>query len=177
MEKLKIDSKMYDIVSVKKSNNLLTVVFNGSFPTEILDGNFEVLTGGKKTCAKLAGFNTIYKTEIVDGKTKITFSNDNSVYTEEPVNDDEFKEVELTEEQKEKIEKQNKISKNKKDISDLRNELSQDDSFFIECIEATLVCKDLPYDENEIKTRHKNRDKIRKQIKTLENELAKLEVK
>lgn len=177
MEKLKIDNKIYDIVSVKKSNNLLTVVFNGSFPTEISDGNFDVLTGGKKTCAKLAGFNTIYKTEIVDGKTKIIFSNDNSVYTEEPVKDDEFKEVELTEEQKEKIEKQNKISKNKKDISDLRNELSQDDSFFIECIEATLAGKDLPYDENEIKTRHKNRDKIRKQIKTLENELAKLEVK
>ena len=176
MEKLKIDNKMYDIVSVKKSNNLLTVVFDGSFPTEILDDNFDVLTGGKKTCAKLAGFNTIYKTEIVDGKTKITFSNDNSVYTEEPVKDDEFKEVELTEEQKEKIEKQNKISKNKKDISDLRNELSQDDSFFIECIEATLAGEDLHYDKNEIKTRHKNRDKIRKQIKTLENELAKLEV-
>lgn len=176
MEKLKINSKMYDIVSVKKSNNLLTVVFDGSFPAEILDGNFDVLTSGKKTCAKLCGFNTIYKTEIVDGKTKIIFSNDNSVYIEEPVKDDEFKEVELTEEQKEKIEKQNKISKNKKDISVLINELSQDDSFFIECIEATLVGKDLPYDENEIKTRHKNRDKIRKQIKTLENELAKLEV-
>ena len=71
-----------------------------------------MLTGGKKTCAKLAGFNTIYKTEIVDGKTKIIFSNDNSVYTEEPVKDDESKEVELTEEQKEKNEKQNKISKN-----------------------------------------------------------------
>ena len=47
MEKLKIDNKMYDIVSVKKSNNLLTVVFNGSFPTEISDGNFDVLTGCK----------------------------------------------------------------------------------------------------------------------------------
>ena len=93
MEKLKIDNKMYDIVSVKKSNNLLTVVFDGSFPTEILDGNFDVLTGGKKTCAKLVGFNTIYKTETVDWKTKIIFSNDNSVYTEEPVKYDEFKEV------------------------------------------------------------------------------------
>lgn len=176
MEKLKIDKKLYDIVSVDKSGNLLTVVFDGSFPTEILDGNFEVLTGGKKTCAKLAGFNTIYKTETVDEKTKIIFSNDGSVYTEESVKDDEFKEVELTEEQKEKNEKQNKICKNKNEISVLRNELSHDDSFFIECIEATLAGEDLPYDANEIKTRHKNRDKIRKQIESLENELAKLEV-
>ena len=169
MEKLKIDKKLYDIVSVDKSGNLLTVVFDGSFPTEILDSNFDLLTSGKKVCAKLSGFNTVYKTEDIDGKTKVIFSNDGSVYTEEPEKDENV-EIELTEEEKAKIEKQNKISA-------LKNELSQDDSFFIECIEATLAGEDLPYKVGEIKNKYSKRAKIREQIKTLETKLAKLEVK
>ena len=176
MEKLKIDKKLYDIVSVDKSGNLLTVVFDGSFPTEILDSNFDLLTSGKKVCAKLSGFNTVYKTEDIDGKTKVIFSNDGSVYTEEPEKDENV-EIELTEEEKAKIEKQNKICKNKNEISALKNELSQDDSFFIECIEATLAGEDLPYKVGEIKDKYSKRAKIREQIKTLETKLAKLEVK
>jgi hypothetical protein len=78
MEKIKIGSaeKLYEIQSIKKSDNLLVIKFAGDIPDAF--GDITLYTSGGIECAALTGYETVY---CADGQT-VTLSNDNSVYKE-----------------------------------------------------------------------------------------------
>ena len=113
----------------------------------------EVLTAGGVTCATLAGYTTIYKS---DGNI-ITLSNDGSVYTEPtpPVEPEPYIPTE------EEIARQAAIQ----EITSLKRELEATDYKIIKCSEYQLVGIDAPYDTAEL---HTVRQALRDRINELE---------
>ena len=95
-------------------------------------------------------------------------SNDGSIYVEpENVTSEP---IELTEEEKIELEKQNKIHSLQLEISTLKSELAESDYIVIKCQEYLLAGKDLP-DEYDIAKFSEERDIIRTKINVLEEEL------
>ena len=78
--------------------------------------------------------------------------------------------IELTEEEKVELEKQNKIHSLQLEISTLKSELAESDYIIIKCQEYLLAGKDLP-DEYDITKFSEERDIIRTKINALEEEL------
>ncbi len=76
MEKIKINSKIYEIQSITQIEpHLLQIVFTGSAP-EKWDDDIVLYTAGDIECATLTGWNTVYRD---DGQT-VYLSDDGSVY-------------------------------------------------------------------------------------------------
>ena len=77
MEKIKINSKIYEIQSIVRIEpHVLQIVFSGSAP-EKWDDDIVLYTAGDIECATLTGWNTVYRDE---GQT-VYLSDDGSVYT------------------------------------------------------------------------------------------------
>lgn len=77
MEKIKINSKIYEIQSIARIEpHVLQIVFSGSAP-EKWDDDIVLYTAGDIECATLTGWNTVYRDE---GQT-VYLSDDGSVYT------------------------------------------------------------------------------------------------
>lgn len=76
MEKIKINSKIYEIQSIARIEpHVLQIVFIGSAP-EKWDDDIVLYTAGDIECATLTGWNTVYRD---DGQT-VYLSDDGSVY-------------------------------------------------------------------------------------------------
>ena len=76
MEKIKINSKIYEIQSIVRIEpHVLQIVFTGSAP-EKWDDDIVLYTAGDIECATLTGWNTVYRDE---GQT-VYLSDDGSVY-------------------------------------------------------------------------------------------------
>ena len=76
MEKIKINSKIYEIQSIVRIEpHVLQIVFTGSAP-EKWDDDIVLYTAGDVECATLSGWTTIYRDE---GQT-VYLSDDGSVY-------------------------------------------------------------------------------------------------
>ena len=117
------------------------------------------------------GYTTIYKS--IDDKI-VLLSNDGSVYDDSSTPSvSENTTVELTEEEKIELERQNKIYSIQSEINDLKSQLAETDYIVIKCQEYELAGKDLP-DEYDIIKFSKERDSIRKQINELEKELSEI---
>lgn len=114
MDKIRIssdDSGLYDIKSIAYSGeNLLVIEFNSAIPASF--GDIVAMTESGSIYAEFNGYSTVYRTE----GNIITLSNDESFYTESttPIVEEP---VELTDEQKAEIEKQNKINEINQKIS------------------------------------------------------------
>ena len=116
-------------------------------------------------------YNTIYKN--IDDKI-VLLSNNGSVYDDSSTPSvSENTTVELTEEEKIELERQNKIYSIQSEINDLKSQLAETDYIVIKCQEYELAGKDLP-DEYDIIKFSKERDSIRKQINVLEKELSEI---
>ena len=77
MEKVKINSKIYEIQSIARIEpHVLQIVLTGSAP-EKWDDDIVLYTAGDIECATLTGWNTVYRDE---GQT-VYLSDDGSVYT------------------------------------------------------------------------------------------------
>lgn len=76
MEKIKINSKIYEIQSIARIEpHVLQIVFAGAVP-EKWDDDIVLYTAGDIECATLTGWNTVYRD---DGQT-VYLSDDSSVY-------------------------------------------------------------------------------------------------
>ena len=76
MEKIKINSKIYEIQGITRIElHVLQIVFSGSAP-EKWDDDIVLYTAGDVECATLTGWNTVYRD---DGQT-VYLSDDGSVY-------------------------------------------------------------------------------------------------
>ena len=116
-------------------------------------------------------YNTIYKN--IDDKI-VLLSNDGSVYDDSSTPSvSENTTVELTEEEKIKLERQNKIYSIQSEINDLKSQLAKTDYIVIKCQEYELAGKDFP-DEYDIIKFSEERDSIRKQINELEAKLSEI---
>ena len=116
-------------------------------------------------------YNTIYKN--IDDKI-VLLSNNGSVYDDSSTpSASENTTVELTEEEKVELERQNKIYSIQSEINDLKSQLAETDYIVIKCQEYELAGKDFP-DEYDIIKFSEERDSIRKQINVLEKELSEI---
>ena len=115
MDKIRIssdDSSLYDIKSIAYSGeNLLVIEFNSAIPASF--GDFVAMTESDTVYAEFNGYDTVYKRE----DNVITLSNNGSFYTEQPKIPISEDPVELTDEQKAEIERQNKINEINQKIS------------------------------------------------------------
>ena len=84
-----------------------------------------------------------------------------------------FKESEISEEEIEIQEKQDKINKMQRKTSILKQQISDTDYKIIKCYEYNLVGLELPYDISEL---HRSRQSMRDEINALEKELKEGEV-
>lgn len=99
----------------------------------------------------------------------------NDVYTEPEDNRDSTTEIlnrELTEEEKEEMERQSKILNIKYQIESLKSQLNDTDYIFIKCYEASLVGEEI--NEYDLESIHNTRQSLREQINSLEAELQNL---
>lgn len=119
MDKIRILNKEYDINSIAYNGaNLLAIDFVSEVP-ESYKGTFELLTESDTVYADIEGYDTIYK---IDNNVVI-LSNDNSVYPETVITTNiPTESVELSEEQKAEIERQNKINEVNSQIYAINNE-------------------------------------------------------
>lgn len=107
MDKVRIKNETYDVIEVSTpASNLLSIRFALNLQAEKIQfgGDIVLMTSGNVECATFSGYETLYKAE----KDTLTLSNDGSVYVE-PVAESVPEPVELTDEQKAEIEKQEKI--------------------------------------------------------------------
>ena len=107
MDKVRIKNETYDVIEVSTpASNLLSIRFALNLQAEKIQfgGDIVLMTSGNVECATFSGYETLYKAE----KDTLTLSNDGSVYVE-PVAEPVPEPVELTDEQKAEIEKQEKI--------------------------------------------------------------------
>jgi hypothetical protein len=158
MEKIKILNEELEIVSISVSGGNLLVI---KFP-EVTDlskkdlSEIEVLTAGGVSCATLAGYTTIYKTD----SNSVILSNDRSIYTEpEPI-----VEPEPYVPTEEEIARQAAMQ----EIASLKKDLDATDYMVIKCSEYQFAGLDSPYDIVEL---HVTRQMLRDRINTLEVDL------
>lgn len=116
MEKVIVNGTDYAIKDIAKSNNLLKITY--ATDKAPASDKVELYTSGGELAATFRGFDTIYKEDDMT----VTYSNDGSVYVE-PVVEPTPEPVELTDEQKAEIEKQEKIS-------DLESQIAEVDAEF-----------------------------------------------
>ena len=111
--------------------------------------------------------SVVYKEES-DGVTFILTTDKNDIYVE-PVEPEPYV---PTEEEIADQERQRKIVEISNQIDTLKSQLSDTDYIFVKCYEASLV--DESVDEYDFEALHTERQSIRKQINTLEDELKSL---
>ena len=169
-----LDKDNYYFGSITKENNNVIQIKFDTIPDEnILISGFEILNEHNNfsmTGDYYYGYNTIYN--IIDDNT-VLLSNDGSIYIpSEESNDfnDSVQDVELTDEEKSAIEKQNQIYEIQNKISILKNELNESDYVIVKCQEYLLAGKELP-NEYDIESYSEKRDNIRLQINELEMQL------
>lgn len=133
-----------------------------------LDKKGELDIGGKE----YTGFTTVYRNDSETEKYNgYQLSNDGSVYVEkEP-------EIDLeptpTPEEIKENERQNKINSIISQIQSLKNQLAQTDYIFIKSYEASTVGEVL--EDYNLQDIHLQRQNLRNEINTLENELLEME--
>lgn len=169
------DKYFYALIT-KENKNVIKLIFEEKPSDDILVGGFEILNENNNLSMSgdyYYGYNTIYN--VIDDNT-VLLSNDESVYvkTIENENTDINIAVELTEEEKAIIEKQNKINELNDKIHTLKNELLESDYVIIKCQEYLLAGKEIP-NEYDIVNYNEQRDLIRSQINELESELETLQ--
>ena len=177
MEKIKFlldeSENIYNTKILNVSKSVIKITFTNNIPTDdiLLNGFYIINENNNKN---MSGdyynlYNTLYRK--IDDNT-FMLSNDGSVYTEPiPIVDDVITEV--TEEEKAELERQNQIYNIQSEISTLKSKLDESDYIIIKCQEYILAGKELP-DEYDITRFSEERDVIRKQINTLEEELNKI---
>ena len=162
----------------KESKNVIKLVFKEKPSDDILISGFEILNENNNfsmTGDYYYGYNTIYN--IIDDNT-VLLSNDGSIYIPSEESNgfnDSVQDVELTDEEKSAIEKQNQIYELQNKISTLKNELNESDYVIVKCQEYLLAGKEFP-NEYDIKSYSEKRDNIRLQINELEMQLQVLNV-
>ena len=159
----------------KISENVIKFTCSETLPEEsVLLSGFNILN--EHNNKNMSGnyyhdYNTIYKN--IDDKI-VLLSNNGSVYDDSSTpSASENTTVELTEEEKIELERQNKIYSIQSEINDLKSQLAKTDYIVIKCQEYELAGKDLP-DEYDIIKFSEERDSIREQINVLEKELSEL---
>ena len=159
----------------KISENVIKFTCSETLPEEsVLLSGFNILN--EHNNKNMSGnyyhdYNTIYKN--IDDKI-VLLSNNGSVYDDSSTPSvSENTTVELTEEEKIELERQNKIYSIQSEINDLKSQLAETDYIVIKCQEYELAGKDLP-DEYDIVKFSEERDSIREQINVLEKELSEL---
>ena len=116
MEKVIVNGTDYAIKDIAKSNNLLEITY--ATDKAPASDKIELYTSGGELAATFCGFTTTYKEDDMT----VTYSDDGSVYVK-PVAEPTPEPVELTDEQKVKIAKQEKIS-------DLESQITEVDAEF-----------------------------------------------
>ena len=175
MDKLCFLSKKnsYFYATITKENqNVVKIIFEEKPNDDVLISGFEILNENNNFSMSgeyYYNYNTIYK--VIDDNT-VLLSNDGSVYTipSSTEIDESSNIIELTEEEKSAIEKQNQINELKNKIRMLKNELLESDYIVIKCQEYLLVGKEIP-SEYDISSYNEKRDSIREQINELQLEL------
>lgn len=159
----------------KISDNVIKFTCSETLPKEsVLLSGFNILN--EHNNKNMSGnyyhdYNTIYKN--IDDKI-VLLSNNGSVYDDSSTpSASENTTVELAEEEKIELERQNKIYSIQSEINDLKSQLAETDYIVIKCQEYELAGKDLP-DEYDIIKFSEERDSIRKQINVLEKELSEI---
>ena len=157
MEKIKIQDKEFEILSINQRGPLLLVEFQEvqAIHNEELS-EIVVLTAGGVPCVTLVGYTTIYKNE----GNVVILSNDGSVYTEpdpQPV-------IEPYVPSEEDLERQ----VTQQEIENLKRELEATDYKVIKCSEYQLATLEAPYDIADL---HTARQLLRDRINALETSL------
>ena len=159
----------------KENNNVIKLIFDEKPDDNIIVSGFEILNENNNF--SMSGdyyydYNTIYN--VIDEYT-VLLSNDGSIYIP-PSTDDNLNneiEIELTEEEKAIIEKNNQISSINCKIQELKDKLSQSDYIIVKCQAYLLAGKEIP-SEYDIISYNEERDGVRKEINNLELELEAL---
>lgn len=177
MEKIKFlldeSENIYNTKILSVSKSVIKITFTNNIPTDdiLLNGFYIINENNNKN---MSGdyynlYNTLYRK--IDDNT-FMLSNDGSVYTE-PIPIVDGITTEVTEEEKAELERQNQIYNIQYEISTLKSKLAESDYIIIKCQEYILAGKELP-DEYDIARFSEERDVIREQINTLEEELNKI---
>lgn len=177
MSKIKyVESNLEYSVKLKNINDRIICEFDAIEDAEsapISEGFYELNEHNDIVQGDYSDYKYVYKKE--SDLVFILTSDENDVYTEPEDSMDSTAEIvnrELTEEEKEEMERQSKISNIKYQIESLKGQLNDTDYIFIKCYEASLVGEEIgEYDLDAI---HSNRQNLREQINALESELLKL---
>lgn len=127
---------------------------------------FKIYSIGKVLIEDCTSYDTIYRS----GDGFVEFCNDKTPYEEPQITEPEPIVVpELTKEEKEEIEKQNRIYELQSEISELKLQLSSKDYIIIKLYEMSLVGETT--DEYNVVALHTEREELRSKINQLEIEL------
>ena len=182
MEKIKLLSS--DTIYNCKLNSIKIGVFKISIdaPTslshEIFSDGFYLLNEhNNSVMGNYSDYTVLYK-ESEENENNVFYISNGEVYIEHETNTDAGNasndtQVELTEEEKIELERNNKIYSIQLEINDLKSQLAETDYIVIKCQEYELAGKDLP-DEYDIIKFSEERDSIRKQINELEAKLSEI---
>lgn len=171
-----LDSKELVKCEIISGQNIVTLKFPDTIIVDTsgfdlyldADGKYDI--GGND----YQKFNTIYRNDEVTMEYNGYQLSDNGSIYEPPIITEDLPEPSLTEEEIIAREKQNKIINLHNQISSLKNELSQTDYIFTKNYELFLVGKIT--DEYDFEQLHKNRQILRNQINSLEEELTGLQM-
>lgn len=164
------DDTVVNATVLKVSDTVIKIIFSETMPDEsVLLSGFNILNENNNRNMSgdyYHGYSTVYKS--VDDNT-VLLSNDGSIYVE-PTSGAYNTTIELTDEEKAELERQNKIHNIQSEINALKSQLAESDYIVIKCQEYALAGKELP-DEYDITKFSEERDAIRAQINALEERL------
>lgn len=172
MSKIKYnESNLEYSVKLKNINDRIICEFDAIDDAEsapLSEGFYELNEHNDIIQGDYSDYKYVYKKE--SDLIFILTKDKNDVYTED--SNTEIVNRELTEEEKEEMERQSKILNIKCQIESLKSQLNNTDYIFIKCYEASLVGEEI--EEYDLDTIHSNRQNLREQINALEGELLEL---
>lgn len=168
--KFQSDGSIHNCMMKKVSTNIVELELNENVDTATAASGFVILNENNFSVqGDYTDYVTIYQLHE-DNEKHYQLSNDGSVYVEpEPIPEPEP--YIPTEEEIVERERQNQIQSLNSQISDLKTQLNSSDYKIIKSYEYTLANEDIEYDMSAL---HEERQTIRDQINTLEEELQSL---
>lgn len=168
--KFQNDGSVHNCIMRKASSNIVELELNENVDATTATSGFVILNENNFSVqGDYTDYVTIYQSHE-DNEKYYKLSNDGSVYVEpEPIPESESY-VPIPEEIAEQ-ERQNQIQELNSQISILKTHLNSSDYKIIKSYEYTLANKEIEYD---IEALHEERQEIRNQINTLEEELNEL---
>ncbi len=170
------DNEEFKCNILRISEHVIKLVFQSTYPSDIITNGFEIHNEHNNT--NMSGnyyhsFNTVYK-EL--DSCSVLLSDNGDVYVEPETTEQEStsQNIELTEQEKKEIEKQNTISQLQSEVLVYKTKLSEGDYVVIKCQEYILAGKELP-NEYDLQTFTTERDILRNRINELESQISELE--